>query len=173
MHSRPKPMKLRIGLLGFTRPRPRRQSPRSSPSVTRPPRRHLLMLKRRRIRSIAPQREIAPRGKDATRRNLGHHQLLHRPFVRLMKDNPRPKKGCSGRRAYSAKPSGRSHGVLDGNAVRFTSLEAWWLVDGAWRPISPDEVLLNAAVMRETRFNQLFQKLPRLPSNAFKSDNQD
>ena len=63
--------------------------------------------------------------------------------------------------------------MLDGNAVRFTSLEAWWLVDGAWRPISPDEVLLNAAVMRETRFNQLFQKLPRLPSNAFKSDNQD
>lgn len=50
------------------------------------------MLKRRRIRSIAPQREIAPRGKDATRRNLGNHQLLRRPFVRLMKDNPRPEK---------------------------------------------------------------------------------
>jgi hypothetical protein len=62
-------------------------------------------------------------------------------------------------------------GVLDGNAVRFTSLEAWWLVDGAWRPISPDEVLLNAAVMREARFNQLFAKVPRLPSDAFKSDN--
>ena len=41
------------------------------------------MLKRRRIRSIAPQREIAPRDKDATRRNLGNHQLLRRPFVRL------------------------------------------------------------------------------------------
>jgi hypothetical protein len=62
-------------------------------------------------------------------------------------------------------------GMLDGNAVRFTSLEAWWLVDGAWRPISPDEVLLNAAVMREARFNQLFPEVPRLPSNAFKSDN--
>ena len=61
--------------------------------------------------------------------------------------------------------------ILDGNAVRFTNLEAWWLVDGAWRPISPDEVLLNAAVMREARFNQLFPQVPRLPRNAFQSDN--
>jgi hypothetical protein len=61
-------------------------------------------------------------------------------------------------------------GILDGNAVRFTSLEAWWLVDGVWRPISPDEVLLNAAVMREARFNQVFPQVPRLPSNAFKAD---
>jgi phasin len=61
--------------------------------------------------------------------------------------------------------------MLDGNAVRFTNLEAWWLVDGAWHPISPDEVLLNAAVMREARFNQLFPQVPRLPRNAFQSDN--
>lgn len=66
--------------------------------------------------------------------------------------------------------AGIKFGVLDGNPVRFTSLEAWWLVDGAWRPISPDEVLLNAAVMREARFNQLFPEVPRLPSNAFKTD---
>ena len=62
-------------------------------------------------------------------------------------------------------------GMLDGNAVRFTNLEAWWLVDGAWRSISPGEVLLNAAVLREARFNQLFPQVPRLPSDAFKSDN--
>ena len=68
-------------------------------------------------------------------------------------------------------PAEIKFGVLDGNAVRFTSLEAWWLVDGVWRPISPDEVLLNAAVMREARFNQFFPEVPRLPSNAFKSDN--
>jgi hypothetical protein len=66
--------------------------------------------------------------------------------------------------------AGIKFGVLDGNPVRFTSLEAWWLVDGAWRPISPDEVLLNAAVMREARFNQFFPEVPKLPSNAFKSD---
>jgi hypothetical protein len=62
-------------------------------------------------------------------------------------------------------------GILDGNAGRFTSLEAWWLVDGVWRPISPDEVLLNAAVMREARFNQVFPEVPQLPRKAFKADN--
>ena len=66
--------------------------------------------------------------------------------------------------------AGIKFGMLDGNPVRFTSLEAWWLVDGAWRPISPDEVLLNAAVMREAQFNQFFPEVPRLPSNAFKTD---
>jgi len=68
-------------------------------------------------------------------------------------------------------PADIKFGILDGNPVRFTNLEAWWLIDGAWRPISPDEVLLNAAVMREARFNQLFPKAPGLPSNAFKSEN--
>ena len=68
-------------------------------------------------------------------------------------------------------PADIKFGMLDGNAVRFTNLEAWWLVDGAWRPISPDEILLNAAVMREARFNQLFPNVPGLPSNAFKSEN--
>jgi hypothetical protein len=45
-----------------------------------------------------------------------------------------------------------------------------WLVDGVWRPISPDEVLLNAAVMREARFNQVFPQVPRLPSDGHSSD---
>jgi phasin len=81
------------------------------------------------------------------------------------------KKGAPGDERAQSLLAEIKFGMLDGNAVRFTSLEAWWLVDGAWRPISPDEVLLNAAVMREARFNQLFAKVPRLPSNAFKSDN--
>jgi phasin len=68
-------------------------------------------------------------------------------------------------------PAKIKFGMLDGNAVRFTNLEAWWLVDGAWRPISPGEVLSNSAVMREARFNQLFPQVPRLPSNAFQADN--
>jgi hypothetical protein len=58
--------------------------------------------------------------------------------------------------------------MLDGNAVRFTNFEAWWLVDGTWRPISPDEVLANAAVMREARFKQLFPRVPLLPKKAFR-----
>jgi phasin len=78
------------------------------------------------------------------------------------------KKGApQGDSLQQSLPAEIKFGMLDGNAVRFTSLEAWWLVDGAWRPISPDEVLLNAAVMREARFNQLFPQVPRLPSNAF------
>ena len=81
------------------------------------------------------------------------------------------KKGAPGDEPAQSLLAEIKFGMLDGIAVRFTSLEAWWLVDGAWRPISPDEVLLNAAVMREARFNQLFPKVPRLPSNAFKSDN--
>jgi hypothetical protein len=50
--------------------------------------------------------------------------------------------------------------MLDGNAVRFTNFEAWWLLDGAWRPISPREVLSNAAVMREARFKERFPQVP-------------
>jgi hypothetical protein len=62
-------------------------------------------------------------------------------------------------------------GKLDGNAVRFTDLEAWWLVDGAWRPISPADVLLNAPVLSEARFNELFPEVPRLPNDAFQPAN--
>jgi hypothetical protein len=68
-------------------------------------------------------------------------------------------------------PTGVKFGMLDGNAVRFTNFEAWWLVDGAWRPISPGEVFSNAAVMREARFKQLFPQLPILPRKAFQSEN--
>ena len=68
-------------------------------------------------------------------------------------------------------PAEIKFGMLDGNAVRFTSREAWWLVDGVWRPISPGEVLLNAAVMREARYDQFFPEVPPLPSHAFKADN--
>jgi hypothetical protein len=65
---------------------------------------------------------------------------------------------------------GVKFGMLDGNAVRFTNFEAWWLVDGAWRPVSPGEVLSNAAVMREARFKEVFPQVPILPSKAFQSD---
>jgi len=60
-------------------------------------------------------------------------------------------------------------GRLDGNAVRFTDFEAWWLVDSIWRPISPDEVVPNVVEMRESRFDQVFPRVPPLPSNAFRS----
>ena len=58
-------------------------------------------------------------------------------------------------------------GALDGNPVRFTNHEAWWLVDGAWRAIPPGEVLSDAAVMREVRFKERFPHVPLLPKKAF------
>jgi hypothetical protein len=38
-------------------------------------------------------------------------------------------------------------GRLDDNAVRFSRLEAWQLLDGTLRPISVDEVLSDAVVL--------------------------
>jgi Phasin protein len=81
-----------------------------------------------------------------------------------------PKKGAPREPAPQVLPMGVKFGMLDGNAVRFTPFEAWSLVDGAWRPISPGEVLSNAAVMREARFKEMFPQVPILPGKAFQSD---
>jgi len=104
-----------------------------------------------------------------------HSGLIGPPEVRPAAERqPRTRKKAAQDEALQQRlPAEIKFAMLDGNAVRFTSLEAWWLVDGAWRPISPDEVLLNAVVMREARFNQLFPQVPRLPSNAFKTDNRE
>lgn len=80
------------------------------------------------------------------------------------------KKGAPQESAPQVLPLGVKFGMLDGNAVRFTNFEAWWLVDGAWRPISPGEVLSNAAVMREARFKEVFPEVPNLPRKAFQPD---
>jgi hypothetical protein len=75
----------------------------------------------------------------------------------------------SSSRALQNNSTDIGFGMLDGNAVRFTKVEAWSLGDGTWRRISPDEVLANAAVMREARFKQLFPDVPLLPKKAFQS----
>ncbi len=59
-------------------------------------------------------------------------------------------------------------GMLDGNAVRFTSTEAWALLDGAWRRVSADEVLTDAVVLSQARFDQLYPEVPQLPASAFR-----
>ena len=78
------------------------------------------------------------------------------------------KKGAEKKPAAQTPPTDIKFGMLDGNAVRFTNFEAWWLVDGNWRPVSPAEILANAAVMREARFKQLFPRVPLLPKKAFR-----
>src|SRR6476620_4015030 len=98
-------MKFTISSSSLARQSPKRRSPRPSPFVTRPPRRHLLVLKRR--QKIGLQSEIVSSGIGATGRNLRGHQLQDRRFVRVSQNKHAAKKGCSKRRAFSAKSSGR------------------------------------------------------------------
>lgn len=142
-----------------------------------------------------PAKKAPPRAQEAPKKRHGPaaqdpaaERLKHRPDTQKLeaptdagpagvrppdKRQPRTQKKVISEKepVPESLPAQIKFGILDGNAVRFTNLEAWWLVDGAWCPISPGEVLLNAAVMREARFDQLFPQVPRLPSNAFKSDN--
>ena len=112
------------------------------------------------------------RAPGCSRGRVSNPGLVAPPAVRPPdeKQSATPTQGAPQDEAQEGIPAEIKFGMLDGNAVRFTSREAWWLVDGVWRPISPGEVLLNAAVMREARFNQFFPEVPRLPSNAFKAD---
>ncbi len=59
-------------------------------------------------------------------------------------------------------------GTLDGNAVRFTGTEAWALLDGAWRKVPADEVLSEAVVLSQARFEQRYPDVPQLPAAAFR-----
>jgi hypothetical protein len=71
----------------------------------------------------------------------------------------------------AASPSGPGKiqfGMLDGNAVRFTSAEAWALLEGAWKKVSVKEVLSDAVVLSQARFDQLYPEVPQLPASAFK-----
>jgi hypothetical protein len=133
------------------RPKPRIQRTTAKPgSTSRHPARKQGRLK--------PQ---ATRAREVTRANVP------RPHER---QSGSQKKGAPHEHVPQVLPTGVKFGMLDGNAVRFNNIEAWWLVDGAWRSISPGEVLSSAAVMREERFKQLFPQLPILPRKAFQSD---
>jgi Phasin protein len=127
----------------------------------------------------APKKKESPAARDRVAWQRRDTDTLARPPAAGPTVRPRVERQTTTQKksALEDEPIGQSlptdikFGMLDGNAVRFTNQEAWWLVDVDWRPISLDEVLLNAAVMREARFNQLFPKVPQLPSNAFNSAN--
>lgn len=116
---------------------------------------------RPRSTSRDPARKQGERKPQATRADAAR---LH------IRQSSGRKKGAPHEPAPQVLPMGVRFGILDGNAVRFTNFEAWWLLDGAWRPISPGEVLSNAAVMREARFKEVFPQVPILPRKAFQSD---
>ena len=140
-------------------------------------------LKPRLQRSTAEKRSTRPRStsRDAARKQgerkpqatrISTRQITRADAPRLHeRQSSSQKKGVSHEPAPQVLPMDVKFGMLDGNAVRFTNFEAWWFLDGAWRPISPGEVLSNAAVMREARFKQLFPQVPILPRKAFHSDN--
>jgi hypothetical protein len=125
--------------------------------------------RRRRTAEKSPPRPQGERTPKATRTPT--RQTIRADIARPQEgQSGTAKKGTSHEPAHHVFPMGVKFGMLDGNAVRFTNFEAWWLVDGAWRPISPGEVLSNAAVMREARFKEVFPEVPILPPKAFQSD---
>jgi hypothetical protein len=92
---------------------------------------------------------------------------------RLASDQARPGARKQGARQKPVSQSRRADiqfGRLDDNAVRFTKLEAWRLLGNTWRPIPVDEVLAEAVVLSEARFDQLFPQVPQLPPRAFLPD---
>jgi hypothetical protein len=77
---------------------------------------------------------------------------------------------AGGREAVSPSGTGKiEFGMLDGNAVRFTSVEAWALLEEAWKKVSVNEVLSDAVVLSQARFGQLYPEVPELPASAFRS----
>lgn len=59
-------------------------------------------------------------------------------------------------------------GVLDGNAVRMTPLEAWWFAQGQWQPVHPARAYNEASELSEADFKERFPTLIALPPRAFK-----
>ena len=59
----------------------------------------------------------------------------------------------------------------EGNAVRYTTFEAWWYVPEVpyvkWMPIDSAEITNHAKVLTEAQFNSQFPDLPALPTTAF------
>jgi hypothetical protein len=78
---------------------------------------------------------------------------------------------AGGRDAVSPSGTGKiQFGMLDGNAVRFTSAEAWALLEGAWKKVPVDEVLSDAVVLSQARFGHLYPEVPELPASAFRPE---
>lgn len=61
-------------------------------------------------------------------------------------------------------------GSFESNAARFTTFEAWVLIDKKWRKLHPADVNNSAALLSEAKFNAEFGQVPALPKAAFQSD---
>jgi hypothetical protein len=116
-----------------------------------------------------PQKAAAPASQSEGKGARGRTKPS--PGRPSSKEAPAPERKGRARGHGSAAPGGRDKiqfGALDGNAVRFTSTEAWALLDGAWRKVAADEVLSDAVVLSQARFEQRYPEIPQLPASAFK-----
>lgn len=57
---------------------------------------------------------------------------------------------------------------LNGQAVKYSTTEAWWIIDGQWHKADLPDVFNNASMMTDAQFEQMFPNLPALPDAAFK-----
>jgi hypothetical protein len=150
-----------------------REAPKNKPPTPKPPKKEPPASKPSRKKS--PERHRPPKKAEGTPPKLkvpppaGPHQVdrghERRPFPEPAAEaqaSPPP------HGPLTKKPREIQFGMLDGNAVRYTEHEAWWLVEGVWSRIHLAEVIDNAVVLSEARFNELFgDDVLQLPSAAF------
>jgi hypothetical protein len=61
--------------------------------------------------------------------------------------------------------------MMEGNACRCNSVEAWWFVDDQWKwlPIDSASVGMHAKPLTESEYKVHFPDVPPLPKMAFQS----
>jgi hypothetical protein len=64
------------------------------------------------------------------------------------------------------------YATLEGRPVLVSKTEAWWVIDGAWKPMHLAEASFNARLLTKERFDRAFPDLPQLPSSAFETNNE-
>ena len=60
--------------------------------------------------------------------------------------------------------------TLEGRPVRLNDIEAWWVINGEWKPLHLAEAAFNAALLRKEEFERCFPNLPPLPGTAFRTN---
>jgi hypothetical protein len=66
-----------------------------------------------------------------------------------------------------------NYAMMEGNATRFNSVEAWWFVDDErwkWFSLCAASVHMHAKPLTEAEYKAHFPDLPPLPKTAFQSD---
>lgn len=63
------------------------------------------------------------------------------------------------------------YGVMEGNAVRFTIMEAWWSAPngGKWYPLNVAEAFDGTKELSEKEFERRFPHLQAMPKAAFQT----